>query len=581
MRIAFDNRAIATNRLLRGGLLTTLFLLASTLAWWLGDNRLATILALIGCCFALVFTRLILASRHAPNLLEIDEGVLTSPISIRFPPREVDLKQLTNWQILDQWNPQTLVGSSPHTGLDFRRKLFQPKDWQRLLTAFETHAGPPQQLAPYPMHWFWTAFFVTLCVLHYFSISSTSSTSPQWVFELLGNGAANQHLVYAGDAWRLLSANFTHAHLPHLFVNLAATMLLAAQLGNRFRAIEFMGLVITVGVLCVGTTMHIPRVTLVLGASTITYGMFGFLLAAQRAGDQRLHPWHRVHSSNGLLAMLVAEFTMAILITGYGAAVHIVGLIVGYIYYHLFVWTRASYWSTARLVAQSVIVLAAIPLALQSVTERSAWLGSNGSELALKLIAHPDFRLTTVGGLALLDQPSTTQAQVTSLLAQAERYQYKGQAMNLVKARAHHWQGNTQLAHQLLFDWIGQDPTGETSQNLLGAVARELRLQQDGDLGPTVNALEPGEGTAVLLNHTQDRLAFVSLTNDSQQIAERLPKHPFYSWHLLTIYPETPFPKGAKLAHSWYLERTHYPTRATASSLRAAQPRPAPDAPES
>ena len=136
MEIVFDNKAIATNRLLRGGLLTTLFLLASSLAWWLGDSRLATILALIGCCFALVFTRLILASRHAPNLLEIDEGVLTLSISIRFPSREVDLKQLTNWHIQDQWNSQRLIGSSPLTRLDFSKKLFQPKDWQRLLTAF-------------------------------------------------------------------------------------------------------------------------------------------------------------------------------------------------------------------------------------------------------------------------------------------------------------------------------------------------------------------------------------------------------------------------------------------------------------
>lgn len=563
MDIAFNAKKIEANRAWRGIAFSLLFLVCSIFTWWRYSEHIAFVFLLLSIIVASGFSILIWSSRRSPSILEVNENELTIPVSLKSNPRRIDLQKLTSWQIVDTKFSHMIIATNAHHVFDLRRGLFKAEDWQKVVTVFEKNAGPETSIPVPPIHPVWLLFVALLCLLHYFSSIAPDTADTAWIFEILGNGGASGALISTGDTWRLLSANLVHAHLPHLTINVLVTIYLGAQCGNRFTATDYIGLSVAVGLLAVLLIIQVPIVTLIVGASGITYGLFGFLLAAQISGDERLHPLHRVHSSRGLLLLLIAEFTMAALVTGYGAAIHIVSLIIGFCYYRLLVRPTIQSWHKVRLATHSAFIITALFLGFSFATERIAWLNGDRTEFALHLIEQPDSRLTTIGGLALLDQPNTTDAQVQRLLAQANRFPEKGQLLDLVKARALHWQGDSPRAHALMRNWIELDPRSTGAQNFFAALEREAAEANNNGLGVAINELPPGTGTAVLLTHTKDRMAFVSLTNDTQTIADRLPRHRFYSWYLLSIYPDVPFPKAAKLAHSWYLERTEYPTRAS------------------
>ena len=236
------------------------------------------------------------------------------------------------------------------------------------------------------------------------------------------------------------------------------------------------------------------------------------------------------------------------------------GLGIGYLYYHMFVVPTKSNRRTPRLVGQSLLVAIAIYLLVGFLGARIEWLEQDQTEFAQRLIDQPDFRLTNIGGIALADQASTTEAQIKHLLERTDAFPDKGQLLNHAKARALHWQGHNDRALQLMRNWLTLNPTSPGAQNFLAALERIAAEQRSEGLGPTTSRVKPGTGTAVLMNHKLDRLAFVPLNDQIQTIADLIPKHRFYSWHLLTVYPQT-----TTEPHTWYLERTHYPTRASLS----------------
>ena len=560
MEIQFRADLVESSRITRGTAYTLALLFSATVFWQLGYSVIPRVLLFTAAIVAASAWLLITKSRRAPSSLLIELQTIRIPISFSLTHRQFNLSKLHNWQILKLPTQEAIVAANKHSIISISNKQFTPQNWEQLRQYFEKSAGPPREIKNYPIHLFWWFFVASILGMHWFSVTTVDLEAAHQAFVLIGNGGANWQLVKSGDLWRLASANLVHAHLPHLCINVGALVFIAAQCGNRFRTIDFAGLVSAVGLISVATTIQIPIVTVALGASGIIYGLYGFLYAAQRSGDERLHPWHRAHFTGGLLGILTVELIAGVVITNYGAIIHLIGLATGYLYYQLFIRATDVDFTFLRRAGQLVLVLFAVYASAGFIEARLNWLKKDQTPLALRLINQDNFRLTTIGGLVLADQADVTDTEIEHLLQRIDDHRSKGEFMNRVKARALHWQGETTRPLGMLRKWIERYPKDEGAQNFLAALEREAAERRPAGLGKPSQRLQAGSGTAVLLNHTLDRIAFVPLKEHIQDIREVLPKHQFDSWYLLTVYPQS-----RENPRSWYLERADYPTRASRS----------------
>ncbi|PST84020.1 hypothetical protein C7T94_04590 [Pedobacter yulinensis] len=95
----------------------------------------------------------------------------------------------------------------------------------------------------------------------------------------LGLGANNRELVLSGQVWRLLSYQFVHIGLAHLFFNMFALSYIGLMAENKLGSAKFLFIYLLGGVcggmLSVATNEHI----FMMGASGAIMAMFGAFLA--------------------------------------------------------------------------------------------------------------------------------------------------------------------------------------------------------------------------------------------------------------------------------------------------------------
>jgi len=563
MEIPFNAKAVEAHRIRRAACLGVLFLASASLLWWIGTPTAALVFALGGVFTVIGACLLIWRSRQAGNKLVIENGVAQFPMSLTATTGSFDLSRITNWNSTQIAGTESLVAVNDKSIVSLSQRWFSDRDWQTVLRSVEQQAGPQQKLANPPVHVFWIGLIIGIIVIHYIAAAPVGTGDADRIFTWLRDGGANWNLITAGEPWRLLSANLLHANFLHLFVNVIGLLYLASQCGNQFRTIDYTGLAASVGIISMLGTVLVPIVTAAIGASGLVYGLYGFLYGAQQSADQRLHPLFRAHTNGGLLAVLLVELIIGVMVTSYGAIIHLFGLATGYMYYRVFVKPRNSRSQPWRRLGQVAVTCLAVLLTADFVQTRLKHTHSDNTKLALRLIDHDNFRLTTIGGLVLADQPDVTDAEIERLLRRINDHRSKGEIMDRVKARALHWQGETTQPIRMMRKWMDLNPTDEGAQNFLALLEREAAERKPAGLGELYERLQAGTGTAVLLNHTFDRIALIPLTGRIQVIGQVLPKHRFDRWYLLTVYP-----KSRMNTRSWFLERTQYPTRSNGSSRK-------------
>jgi rhomboid family GlyGly-CTERM serine protease len=129
--------------------------------------------------------------------------------------------------------------------------------------------------------------------------------------------------IASGQAWRLVTAHWVHLNTPHLFLNLAALLLLSELLWGAFPVLQGLGLLLasSVGISAMLWWLH-PELAWYAGMSGVLHALWaacaltgivrsndrsGFLSAGQ---SRHLH-WSRLVNWIGLLllvAKLVAEW---------------------------------------------------------------------------------------------------------------------------------------------------------------------------------------------------------------------------------------------------------------------------------
>lgn len=141
---------------------------------------------------------------------------------------------------------------------------------------------------------------------------------------LSGVGGLNGHAVAAGQWWRLVTAAFLHAGLLHLAFNMGALYLFGPPLERSLGRPRFLALYLTS--LLAGSlgALVLSPGALTVGASGAIFGLFGGILAAQRASGINLR-------SGGMLPLLIINLVFTIALPGISIGGHLGGLAGGLI----------------------------------------------------------------------------------------------------------------------------------------------------------------------------------------------------------------------------------------------------------
>ena len=149
--------------------------------------------------------------------------------------------------------------------------------------------------------------------------------------------AATPEMVFERrEYWRLLTAIGAHANFEHLLSNAIVFGLLSYLLYGYFGAVVYPLLILSFGVVVMGISLATyPPLTILVGASGVTYLMAGFWLTLYLFVERRFSPGKRLLRSIGfsliVLMPTVFEPTVSYRTHALGFGV---GVLLGLVYFH-------------------------------------------------------------------------------------------------------------------------------------------------------------------------------------------------------------------------------------------------------
>jgi rhomboid protease GluP len=205
---------------------------------------------------------------------------------------------------------------------------------------------------------------VILTIVKYQWTNGDSSIS-HFQQNLLALGANNRELVLSGEYWRLITSQFLHLSLPHLFFNLYALAYLGLMVENKIGSYMFLFITISSGISGSLVSLIFHKYGIMLGASGAIMGLFGGFLALL------LNNTFERNASKALLTSTILV-SLLILLNGISGDIdnsaHLGGFISGFVMgnilfnYKLFIWSKPN--SRLRLSFILLIVFASAVLLL-------------------------------------------------------------------------------------------------------------------------------------------------------------------------------------------------------------------------
>lgn len=505
-----------------------------------GIGTLLAVISIVTICSPVTKNRTIEVAPH----LSIPAPLLWKGLDTRLDP-------LVYWQYLKGKNSSILFATNQRIG-QIEEHWFTPEQWQLLLANLPELPATTNQSKSEELSWP-PVLLAALCALVHYGLPALTNID---YFQWLVNGGYNAELLLDGQSYRALSAAFVHGGKLHLLTNALGLVVLASALGRAFSLRSMTSLLVISGIVSVTLGSLTTNATVTLGASGVMMGLFGFLVGAQRSSDQRLHPINRIPRQKFLYLLLLLELGLSLRFEWYGGAVHLVGIVTGYLYYR---WLENT-----PNVAATKAVLQNAALSLGGVLTiwwlAATWFTYQQPErFARQLIdlQHPG--LTAISAAALPDLPGVTLGSVRHGLLSAHKQLPHETLNSLAIARSNHWLGNTDAALESLRKLTGQYPGNELLHPLWLSVERDAAQQRPGLA--TINHQPANHQTTYLVSTDYNWVARLRLRHAPTPLADisdRLARH---SWYLAGV-SSVPAPGSYGM---WPVPEAHYPTRVRAN----------------
>lgn len=210
---------------------------------------------------------------------------------------------------------------------------------------------------------FYFAFTVLFSIFYFkhFLANLNGPLEPEMIVEkanqlMLNLGVNNRKLVLDGQYWRLVSYQFMHASILHLFFNMYALVYLGLMIENKLGWRKFLFIYLLSGI-CGGLlSMIFHQEGIMMGASGAIMGLYGAFVALLL---------NRAYEKNATKALLISTLIIVVLLLINGSlsnktdnACHIGGVIAGFIICYLLNFktsTTTIMWP--RYAAASVLCL--------------------------------------------------------------------------------------------------------------------------------------------------------------------------------------------------------------------------------
>lgn len=214
--------------------------------------------------------------------------------------------------------------------------------------------------------WVTLALAVVLVAVH----GAVACAGPVDVDALVRWGAkAGPLVVEAGQAWRLVTANFLHRDGLHLGLNLLVLVAAGAALERTCRRWDYAALLVAAGLATMAGSLGWSGAVSV-GASGLVYGCVGALLVLGRRYRARLPTRARWLSGESALPTVLIFLWMGWTSVGVDNAGHLGGLLTGL---GVGAFLEPRWQGRAGAARPVVVVLAAVAVAGLVVGERSGW----------------------------------------------------------------------------------------------------------------------------------------------------------------------------------------------------------------
>ncbi|WP_426757231.1 rhomboid family intramembrane serine protease [Myxococcus sp. Y35] len=217
--------------------------------------------------------------------------------------------------------------------------------------------------------------------------AAARSSGPLGVDTLLRWGAkAGPLVVDAGQAWRLMTANFLHRDALHLGLNLLVLLAAGSALERRCRRRDYVALLAAAGLATmVGSLGWSSAVS--VGASGMVYGCVGALLVLGRRHQTRLTA--RWMSMEGALPTVLVFLWMGWTSVGVDNAGHLGGLLAGLLGG---VFLEPRWRPDVGWLRPVGMVAAAVVLGFAVVAERSVWRTERDDGFGISVSLPRDWR---------------------------------------------------------------------------------------------------------------------------------------------------------------------------------------------
>lgn len=180
-----------------------------------------------------------------------------------------------------------------------------------------------------------TLVFSYLYFRYYFLQKLSTPIDPEMIINevkqlMLNFGVNNRKLVLEGQYWRLISYQFMHANIFHLFFNLYALVYLGLMIENKLGWRKFIFVYLLSGI-CGGlVSMIFHQEGIMMGASGAIMGLYGAFIALLL---------NKSYEKNAAKALLISTLIIVVLVLINGSlsqrtdnACHIGGVIAGFVF---------------------------------------------------------------------------------------------------------------------------------------------------------------------------------------------------------------------------------------------------------